>query len=157
MSDDPRDRLVEAIAWWRAELPDARAILERAAVDLLVSGDDRATVAALASVYADENAFHIDALVERVVDDLDLHDALSIDPRIVATRRICRYVISGDISYRELTRWAHLEFTHESKSDLINELAALDDEYDEIAWTKTTIESLDVRVRAVAVRIIGGE
>lgn len=146
--------MVEAIAWWRAELPDARAILERAAVDLLTAGDDHSTVTELASVYSDENAFHVDALIERLVDELDLHDALSTDPAIIATRRMCRAVISGEMRHRELTQWAHHQFHHESESELMNELAVLEDDYDD-EWSKETTESIDTRVRSVALRILG--
>ena len=154
MTAEAVNRMVEAIAWWRVRLPDARAILEQAAVDLLVEGDDHPTVAEMAGMYPDESAFFVDALVERIVEELDLHVPLALDQEIVAARRICRSVISGELSPRELTSWAHQQFHHESKVDLINELAVLDDDYDEIEWSSATLDSLDLRVREVAVQFL---
>jgi hypothetical protein len=42
-----------------------------------VAGDTHPSVAELASLYEEVNAFYLDALLERVTDELDLREALA--------------------------------------------------------------------------------
>ena len=45
---------------------------------------------------------------------------------------MCREVLAGHLSERELSGWVHSRFHHESGFEPLNELALLDDEYDEL-------------------------
>lgn len=154
LSDELTERLTEAIATWRLRLGDSRAILGRAATDLLAAGDVRASVVELASLYSDDSAYAVDAVIERLVDELDLHGALSTDLAVLAARQVCRDTISGAMSERQLADWAHQYFQHQSGVRLIDELAILDDDYDVLEWTGDTVDSLNARVREVARSIL---
>lgn len=155
---DPVARMVEAIACWHVRLGDARETLVDAAVGLLVAGDEHPAVIELASLYPQEDSFTIDTLVERVVGELGLEDGLATAPDAIVTRRIGRGVLSGALKPRELARWAHSRFHHESDSDLINELAGLDDEYDLVdeGWIRIPVSALDARVREIAALLVRG-
>ncbi|REJ06100.1 hypothetical protein DY023_07365 [Microbacterium bovistercoris] len=149
--------LIESIAWWRIGLTDGRRAVADAATDALVHGSESAAVAELAGIRDDENPFVVDALVARVVADLGLESAMSEDPELPAARRLCRATLTGETSERELTRWIHSYFHHESTSDLVNQLADLDDEFDLAEdGVQGTTADVRARVRAVATLIVDG-
>ena len=156
MDDNPTTRLVEAIAWWKLGEPDAQKGLEEAAVQLLVAGDERKTVVELASMYPDINDFELEALVERTIVELDVGELLSINAAEIATRRVARMVISGTIPASELAWWAHKNFHYASDYDLLNELAFLDDDYDELEWLNKSVKKLDKRTLEIA-RLIASD
>jgi hypothetical protein len=147
--------LVEAIACWRLALPGSRELLTSTAADLVAQGVDGAALLEMASVYPDENAFRIDALVDDVIAELSLEPDLSHGLDVPATRWMARSVVRGSLRERELSRWAHSRFHHESDSELLNELAELDDQYDDAAYAETSTESIRSRIRDVAQQILG--
>lgn len=122
--------LTEAIDWWRLELPDGRQILTTAAAQLIVVGLDSPAVVDLASMYDGESRARVDSIVADVVVQLDLAAALAVRG-LPAIRLLCRRLLAGQMSERELSRWAHSQFHHQSESELLNELALLDDYFDE--------------------------
>lgn len=67
---------------------------------------------------------------------------------------MCRAVLAGEMSERELSQWAHTEFHHESESDLLNLLAELDDEYDEREFWGADAAAVERRIQEVAERIL---
>lgn len=149
--------LVEAIAWWRIDARDGRQRLADAATDALLEGAEGLAVAQLAGLPSDENAFEIDRLIEQVVNELELHAALDEGDEILASRFICRELLRGAITSRELTRWAHQRFHHESTSEHLNRLAEIDDDFD-LAGTvlRRSVRSLDEEIRLIALRIVEG-
>lgn len=147
--------LVEAIAWWRVGKVNGRAILVRAACEALLHDDASTALAELAGVPADENPFAIDQLVERVVTDLALQEQLDTGVDHLAARRLCRALLAGDASERDVTRWVHEHFRHEGSSELMSRLAELDDEFDVAGGgVGGDTSSIAERVRAVARRVI---
>jgi len=122
--------LIEAIAWWRVGIADGRRVLADAATVPLINGCDSAAVAELAGIPTDENPLAVDALLSSVTLDLGLETASSVDLEFLAVRRLCRAALTGETSERELTRWVHEYFHHESSSDLVDLLAELDDDFD---------------------------
>jgi hypothetical protein len=148
---------VEAIAWWRIGVSDGRRVLADAATELLINGCDSAAVAELAGIPTDENAFAVDALLSRVIVDLGLKTASGADMDLIAVRRLCRAALTGETSERELTRWVHEYFHHESSSALVNLLAELDDDFDvaEDGIRSSTAE-VSARVRETAAQIVDG-
>jgi hypothetical protein len=151
------EELVEAIAWWRIGDADGRRVLADAATDSVVNGSDSAAVAELAGISDGESPFAVDALVGRVVADLALEAALSADMDLIAARRLCRAALAGDTSERELTRWIHRYFHHESSSDLVNRLAELDDDFDLAEdGILGSASAVSARVREVATQIVDG-
>ena len=157
MSVEPMTRFVEAIAWWRLRLPDARPGLVRAAVDLLVAGDDHPSIAEMAGIPESENSFVIDSIIQRAVEEIGLADELAVAPDIVAARAGARMLLAGEIDERTLVRWVHQYFHHESETDLINELANIDDDFDGVddGWGSTPVEALNARVHEVAALLVG--
>ena len=95
---------------------------------------DGDALAELAGIREDMNPFELDALIDRVSDELGLREALARDPEVVAVRRMCRVLLADEMSERELSRWVHARFHHESESDLLNRLAEL--------MTSTTMPSM---------------
>lgn len=146
--------IVEAIAWWRAQLPDGQIVLADAATRALVAGADGSALAELAGVPRTENPFVVDALTDRVADELALHEALRGSAREIAVRRMCRAFLAAEMRERELSQWVHTEFHHESDSDLLNLLAELDDEYDEAEFMRAGPGDVERRIRQVAERIL---
>lgn len=147
------EELVEAIAWWRAGTADGRRVLVDAAIEALLEGAESAALAELAGLPGDENPYAVDAVVSRVLEDLRLRDALGVDTDLIAARRLCRAVLTGATSERELTRWVHTHFHHESSSDLINQLAELDDDFDLAASVRGSTSEVSARVREVAAQV----
>ena len=152
----PEDRydVVEAIAWWRAKLPDGRAVLADAATRALVAGADGSALAELAGLPRTENPFVVDDLIERVADELGLHEGLRGSPQEIAVRRMCRAVLAGQMTERELSQWVHTEFHHESESDPLDLLAELDDDYDQAEYSKAGTADVERRIREVAEQIL---
>ncbi|MFB6611709.1 hypothetical protein ACFCVO_15380 [Agromyces sp. NPDC056379] len=149
-----RNQLIEAVAWWRAGLPDGRAVLACAATDALSAGAGGTSLAEAAGLPADENPFSVDALIDRMVDECDLRGELSSDVDVVATRRICRMVLAGELTERELSRWVHDRFHHESESEVLERLAQLDDDYDLAESTGGTTQPIARSIRRLAEQII---
>lgn len=159
-SDDavpPRESLIEAIAWWRVDPHHGRRRLSDAATDALLAGIESASVARLAGLFADDDPFLIDRVIDQVMDDLDLHPALEEDDELIVCRALCRHLLQGRLSARELAGWAHQRFHHDSASDDLVRLADIDDEF-ELAGTVITRSrrSLEHEVRLIASRIVRG-
>ncbi len=152
---EPVERLVEAIAGWRATFPDARRVLVDAAVNMLVAGDEHPAVQELASLYSDAEQVTFDALVDRVVVELDLQESLSGDMDTIAMRSLCRSVVLGTLEPRVFVAWVHQRFGHDGRSDPIDELAGLDDEFEGViaGWYQGSVQELDTRVRDIAAQL----
>ena len=146
--------MVEAIAWWRLQLPDGRGALSRAATDLIVAGKDGAGVLEMASVYPDESGATIDRIVENVILELDLVPALLTGNEVLAVRRMCRMVLADLMAERELSGWVHSSFHHQSDDERLNELALLDDEYDDVDARGSQAGELRRRIRDLAQQIL---
>ena len=155
MTSEQMNRMVEAIASWQLELPGARELLTSTAAYLLAEGIDGPAVIEMASVYPEESRFRIDALIDNLISELRLEHELSDGPDVPATRWMCRGVLAGEISERALSQWVHTRFHHQSESELLNELAVLDDDYDELPWTGGDVHKLESEIRRVAQQILG--
>ncbi|MGQ7312481.1 hypothetical protein ACUOFU_12305 [Microbacterium arabinogalactanolyticum] len=157
VGDDAHASLVEAIAWWRIGDADGRRVLTDAATEALVAGAESEALAELAGLPGDESPFAVDALLARVIAELGLDRALSADQEMLSVRRLARAVLTGEIGERDLTRWVHTRFHHESSSDLVNRLAELDDDLD-IAQDgiKGSVADAHARIREVASMLVNG-
>ena len=155
MSSEQRDRMVEAIASWQLELPNSRDLLTSSAAELLAEGRDDTAVVEMASIYTDESRFRIDALIENVIAELGLEADLSDGPDLPATRYLCRGVLEGIISERALSRWVHSRFDHESDFEVLNEIATLDDDYDEAGFSGAPTDPIRSKIRILASEFLG--
>jgi hypothetical protein len=152
-ASEPR-LLAEAIAWWRVGGVHGRRALVDAAVKALLAGSESAALAELAGIPPDESPFAIEALIDRVSEEEGLDDT-DADARLLAARWLCRALLSGQTSERDLTRWVHDTFSHESSSDELDRLAELDDDFD-LSDTGMCrgAEELTARVREAARRFL---
>ena len=154
MTNDTVGGMVEAIAWWRLDLPDRRRVLIQAAVDLLMSGIGGPAVSEMASLYSDADGFQIDQSIEQVAHELGISSDLSRESNLIVLPRMCRLVLAGALSEREFSRWAHSEFHHESDVELLNDLALLDDDYDDAVDAQKDTASIRARIRDLAHEIL---
>lgn len=146
------ERLAEAVAGWRLQLPEAHGHLIGAAVAALVDGCESEAVAELAGSEAD-NPFVIDDAIERAILEVGFGPFLEADLGVLATRRFARDVCDGRLDERELTRWVHARFHHEADADILNRLAELDDEFD-IAYGEREIGRVRTSVREAAADLL---
>ena len=153
-ADTARTHLVEAIAWWKVGLPNATSILAHSAADALAEGIDSSALAELAGIPRDEDWYSIERLIERLSHQIDLSTDLAADLSVIAVRRMCRKVLSGEILPRDLSQWVHSVFHHQSDSGLLNTLAELDDDYDDAVDAGTTTIPTEARIRAVGGQLI---
>jgi hypothetical protein len=149
--------MVEAIASWRLELPGCRELIISTAADLLAEGIDGPAVVEIAIVHSEESRFRIDALIDNVIVELGLEGDLSGGPDVPATRWMCRGVLAGEISERSLSQWVHTRFHHQSESELLNEIALLDDDYDDLLWSGGDVHRVEREIKRVAERILRAE
>ena len=146
--------LVEAMAWWRADLPRARTLLADAATAALIAGKGGDDLVQLALIDEAASRFDVDTLIDRAAIDAGIAEAVHADLDPVVTRRLCRLVLCDQLSPRELTRWAHSRYHHDSGDQAIDLLAVLDDEYDDIAEVDGELAPLVAEIRRVAARIL---
>lgn|GEM_PF-1879196 len=153
-SGDPQLDLVEAIAWWRVDLPDALGVVTSAASELLATGDDRPSVVELASTYTDADWYAVNSLVERVIDDLDCRGALARGAEIIATRRLCRLVLSGGLPPWSLTGWLYDLVGYDSEWEVLTTLVSIHNAYDGAGWRAYGPREVDEVVRKIAQLIV---
>lgn len=148
-----RAALVEAIAWWRAGLPGGRELLAQTATDALAGTMDGFALVELACLRSSETAIAVDGVIERLVDEQYLRAKVDADLTPIAVRRVCRLVVSGRITERELVRWVHSAFGHTAADPELQRLALLDDHYDEDEAMGQDLTQVRHEIRAVAQRI----
>lgn len=144
--------LVEAVAWWRADLPGARTLLADAAMAALISGRDGDDLVQLALIDETASRFDVDDLINRAANDAGIAEAVHANLEPVVAHRLCRLVLRDELGPRELTRWAHSRYHHGDES--IDLLAVLDDEYDDIAEVDGDLAPIVAAIRRVAARIL---
>lgn len=154
MSNEAVNGMVEAIAWWRLDLPDGRSVLIQAAVDLLMSGNDSPAVSEMASLYPDESSFQIDRIIDRLAEELGISSGLPDGSTLIVLPRMCKLVLAGAMSERDFSRWVHSEFHHESELDLLNDLALLYDDYDDAVDAQDDTASIRTRIKDLAQQIL---
>jgi len=147
--------LAEAIAWWRAGGVHGRRVLADAAVKALLAGSESTALAELAGMPPDESPFVIEALIDRVSEEEGLDDT-DADARLLAARWLCRALLSGQTSERDLTRWVHDTFSHGSSSVELNRLAEFDHDFELMEERGSSKKAANVaaRVREVARRFV---
>jgi hypothetical protein len=152
------ERVAESIAAWQRELRGeyGRHALVATAAELVGTGVSTLALVDLAGVYADGSPWRFDVLVERVISELQLEDDLKSNGTLLATRWLCRGVVTGAVSERELAEWV-LVATDERGCALFTDLAALGDEYDYATALGMETGTIDARVRRLAERFLGAD
>ncbi|GAB3173704.1 hypothetical protein GCM10027059_45210 [Myceligenerans halotolerans] len=149
--DHARTRLAEAIRVFHDDVrPATRETLIAAAVDALVAGLDSPALAELAGRYPDDPWSELGQTADAVVHELDLQ--LPTMPQVATAqlRRKLEALLAGNLSPRELTRWAHSEFGHD-ELDAAQPFVEADDEYDILEHTGRASDEVDSWVRDQAV------
>lgn len=156
MTDDltGRDQLIEAFAWWKLKLPGGQVLLADAATNALVAGLDGIALAELAGIPKAENPFEVDNLIDRVTNELDLDPRILAKPESLAIRRMCREVLAGRLSERALSGWVHTRFHHESDFEPLNQLAILDDDFDDLEYAGRDTSPVRIQIREIAAAIV---
>lgn len=146
--------LAEAFAWWKVgEGRDCRS-LSQSAAEALVGGLDSSALRELAGIGTNENPFDVDALIIRSVEELSLDGLMTRGQNMLAARRLSRWVLSGEVPERDLARWAHDRFHHESDIEALNRLAELDDDLDLNGHQRSRADEVEQRIREVAAGIV---
>jgi hypothetical protein len=152
--DEALDRIRDAAALWAVGDVNASDLVQ-AACDLLVAGHDGPALRMLAAVpfrHADEE---VPEVLEAALTDLDLphYPPGTRAAQEAAIRAMATRVLADALTPRQLARWAHRKFGHDTL-ELTERLAELDDVYDCIELTDMTEQDVDADVMAEARRIL---
>jgi hypothetical protein len=138
--------LYEQATLWRVAPEGGQEPLVRLACDALVAGQESAGLVRLAGASTRGRDYDFAAAVAAALADLGraLPDRDASDAQIGATRAMCRKLLDGHITPRDLARWAHIHVGHEGAAEL-QSLVDLDDAYDTIEYVDvgTTAAGLD--------------
>lgn len=153
--EEALDRMRHAGALWAVGAVDATDLVQ-AACDLLVAGHDGPALRMLAAVpfrHADEE---VPDVLEAALTDLGLphYPPGSGVAQEAALKAMAIRVLANALTPRQLARWAHRKFGHDTL-ELAQRLAELDDVYDCLELTDMTEKDVDVDVVAEARRILG--
>jgi hypothetical protein len=104
-------------------------------VDALVAGLDTPGLRDLAGRVSGENWFEMRDLIEKTFSELGTPlPQIDTDPSILlALQFMCQQFANGQVSARELAKWAHAHVGHEGPA-LAQDLVELDDAFDEIPY-----------------------
>jgi hypothetical protein len=141
--------LTFAVAMWQVGSINSPVVVDRA-VGALVAGLDTPGLRDLAGRVSDENWFEMRDLIEETFSELGAPlPQIDTDASILlALQFMCQQFASGQVSARELAKWAHAHVGHEGPA-LAQDLVVLDDAFDEIPyidgdeaeWTERTKEA----------------
>jgi hypothetical protein len=150
-------RLRQAAALWSLDPADASEVV-LASCDALVAGLDTPSLRMLAAASIRElhgRGHQIAELLQAALEELGMsyYPPGSLAGREAAVRAMADRVLSGDMSPRALTTWAHNTFGHDLA--LAEPFAQLDDVYDTLPQTDLTLEEVDADVRDAARELTG--
>jgi len=152
-------RLLEAAASWKLGIPGSREGMVAEASGLLGAGRSEPCIVTIASLYSDAKAGEVDQLITQLANELGVGDEFERNLDLLAARRVCRFVIDGDMDERELTAWVHQHFGHQSELDLLDDIAEFDDNWDGAVagWGTQSVNELRPKVRAAARGILDSD
>lgn len=147
-------RFGDALALFDQRVVDGRGMVA-AATELLAHGVDPEPVVALASelVTPLTSAFRTDELVASARAEMNMPrlDGATSARRVTQGR--IRQWLRGELTDRELVRWAHGEYGYHGPQEL-TDLVAVDDLFDELPFSDRSEESVRTELRRVADRIL---
>lgn len=146
--------LRRAVALWYVDQGPAADIVY-AACDLLVNNVDGPWLRELAAVEIGRAEVEVDPLLAQVLIELGLPHPVreSTANEEAALSAMAYRVVSEKLSPRELTRWAHLRYGHDTL-ELAEHLAFLDDRYDLREYAGEATDDVDADVVTEARRIV---
>ena len=153
--DDLRERLYEQAALWQLAREVRQEALVRLACDALVGGQDSPGVVRLAGMSVQGQDHDFEEAVAAALSDLGvaLPAQASTEAQVGAARAMSRLVIGGELSPRELARWAHVRIGHSGASE-VQALVELDDAYDTAEYINRQPADLDREILAEARRLL---
>lgn len=145
------DEFRDAVGLWLVKEKPATGVV-LAACDLLVAGLGGEAVARLAALTRLEADIEVPILLPEVMAELGLphHRRGTVEGREEGLRAMARRVLSGELTPRELTKWAHRVFGHVEEGA---DLSKLDDVYDSLDGTDMSAADVDEQVLAEVRRI----
>ncbi|MEU8527747.1 hypothetical protein AB0C77_19465 [Streptomyces sp. NPDC048629] len=124
------------------------------ACDALVAGLDSPALRILAACTRAEADHDVPDLLPPALDELGLtfYPVGSIAGQEAAVRALAARMLAGELTPRELTFWIQQRFGH--SVPFVEQLAALDDEYDILEYGDRTLAQVDAEVTAEARRLV---
>jgi hypothetical protein len=161
-ADEPalRARLYEQAALWQVRPEVGQEQVVRLACDGLVAGLDSPGLSLLAgmSVYGHDPEFG--AVLAAAFDGLGIRlpQPDSAEAQVAAARAMARLLLDGQLSSRELARWAHRIIGHGGAAEL-KTLVEFDDAYEivDCVGRADGVAELDRQVRSEAQRLVSSD
>ncbi|MBR7743749.1 hypothetical protein KC207_10655 [Phycicoccus sp. BSK3Z-2] len=151
---DAVDVLVDAAALCELDSPHTVDAVVAAAAEAIAAGVDSPDLGELAGASPSEGYGALRPLVSDVL--IGLRRPLPSDPgdlQVAAARAMCRRLVTGTITPRELTRWAHSAAGHDGAENL-QPLVLADDEYDDADELASSTADIDEKVREEAAALL---
>jgi hypothetical protein len=141
----------------RSLRPRAQPTSSRPLPRLSCGGSTSRSLRELAGASPTESYWTLKPLIQDTLGELDIGypGPTDTDVQVAAARAMCRRLLHGEVTPRELVLWAHQTIGHEGAPRL-QLLVELDDLYDEIGYIGETVEELDVATLAEARSIVEG-
>lgn len=152
------EALYDAVALWEVRSTFGADEVISAAVDALLAGVDSPTLRELAALSAQDSYWTLRPVVERTLEELAISypGPDSDDVQIAAARVMCRRLLGGSLTARDLATWAHRTIGHEGAARL-QPLVELDDAYDVSEYTGDSLEDLETAAHRAAKSLLAGE
>jgi hypothetical protein len=126
-----------------------------AATECLVQGVDSPSLRELAGASPRESHFVLDELITATVAELSLLELLEGDVQRGALEAMLRKMLAGQITPREVARWAYRQIGYEGGPEC-DEFVNMDDLYDESEYLGYDEEQLDAWMISDAEALLAG-
>lgn len=126
--EDATVRFRDAVNLWRISATNTGEVID-AAVGCLLAEVDSPTLRELAGASPRDSQFELEPMIERTLQELGLEEVLDVGPQRGALTAMIRRFNDGDLSARDLARWAHSYIGHDGDASC-QAFVDLDDMYD---------------------------
>lgn len=134
-------KLADAVSIWRVSPGAVNDVID-SATDCLVAGVDSPTLRELAGASPHESRFVLAPMVEDTLAELGLTDVLTVSIQRAALSVMVRRFGAGEVSARDLARWAHSHIGHDGDAGC-QPFVDLDDMYDTAEYGPIGEDELD--------------
>lgn len=138
---EARSLLADSVSVWRINRLTVGDVID-AAVECLVAEVDSPTLRELAGASPEESQFVLEPLIEDALIELGMQDVLAANVQRAALQAMLRKRQRGQVTLRELARWAHSNIGHEGDLDC-QAFVELDDMYDDAEYSGRGLVELE--------------
>lgn len=139
--EDPTARFSDAVSLWRLCAANTGEVID-AAVACLTADVDSPTLRELAGASPRDSQFELARMIENTLKELGLEQVLTVGTQRGALSAMIRRFKNGELSARELARWAHTYIGHDG-DESCQIFVDLDDMYDTADYSDYGPEDLD--------------